>query len=342
MHKKKQQSALQMRMHQLIFSACVPRLIQIAARLGIADLLVDGPKTPAALARQLKVQPAHLARMLRTLASVGLFAEGAGGRFRLTPLARTLCTDGPNSLNHWARVSNNPFAWKAFGDLEYALTTGGRPFDHVHGLSLFEYLQQNPAKERGFSQAMASLSVTNNNAVARAYPFGRFARIVDVGGAHGHLLATVLRRFRRIEGVLYDQPQVIAKAAESGFITAADVRDRCETVGGDFFEGVPHGADAYLVKHVIHDWDDDQSVRLLRNCRDALAPGGRVLVIEHVISKGNGPDIGKLMDITMMAVTGGMERTAEEFRGLLTRAKLKFTRVIPTSSLVSIVEAVKS
>jgi SAM-dependent methyltransferase len=329
-------------MHGLILLICIPRLIQIAAKFGIADVLANGPQTPAVVASRVGVHPVPLGRMLRALASVGVFAEGVGGRYRLTPLARTLCGDRPDSLRNWARVANDLHIWAAFGDLHHALETGGLPFEHVHGASLFGYLQKHPDKERGFSEAMASLSVTNNNAVTRAYPFGRFSRVVDVGGAHGHLLATILRRFRRLRGVLYDLPQIVAAAAQSGFVNAADVQERCETLGGDFFKAVPAGADAYLMKHVIHDWDDEQSVRLLRNCREAMAPGGRVLVVEHVIAKGNGADLGKLMDISMMTLTGGMERTAEEFRGLLARAGLRLTRVIPTTSPVSIVEAVRA
>jgi SAM-dependent methyltransferase len=329
-------------MHELILLICIPRLIQITARLGIADVLSKGPQTTAAIAKRVGVNPVSLGRMLRALSSIGVFAEGARGRYRLTPLARTLCSDRPDSLHNWARVANDLHIWKAFGDLHYAVETGNLPFEHVHGASLFGYLQKHPDQEREFSQAMASLSVTNNNAVTRAYPFGRFSRVVDVGGAHGHLLATILRRFRKLKGVLYDLPQVVAAAAQSGFVNAVEVRERCETRGGDFFETVPPGADAYLIKHVIHDWDDEKSVRLLSNCREAMAPGGRVLVVEHVIAKGNGADLGKLMDIAMMTLTGGVERTAEEFRVLLARAGLRLRRVIPTTSPLSIVEAVST
>jgi len=188
--------------------------------------------------------------------------------------------------------------------------------------------------------SMASISSTENAAVARAYPFGRFRRLVDVGGAHGHLLATILARHKKLRGVLYDQPQVVAGAAASGFVTAPAVRDRCEVVGGSFFESVPEGADAYVMKYIIHDWDDEKAMRILRHCRDAMASGGRVLIVDHVIPPGNGADWGKLLDINMLVIPGGMERTREEFRDLLDRAGLKLARIVPTRCPLSVVEAV--
>jgi hypothetical protein len=185
---------------------------------------------------------------------------------------------------------------------------------------------------------MASISGTENAAIARAYPFGQFAQLVDVGGAHGHLLATILRRHRTVEGILYDQPQVVTAASASGFIAAADVRRRCRTVGGDFFASAPAGADGYIMKYIIHDWDDDKSLRILRNCRAAMAPGGRVLVVDHVIPPGNGANWGKLLDINMMVSPGGQERTREEFRDLFARAGLRLARIVPTASPLSILE----
>jgi SAM-dependent methyltransferase len=174
----------------------------------------------------------------------------------------------------------------------------------------------------------------------RAYPFGQLTQLVDVGGAHGHLLATILARHRKLRGVLYDQPLVVAAAAQSGFVSAAAVRARCEMRGGSSFDDVPAGADGYLMKYILHDWDDEKSHRLLENCRAAMAPGGRVLVVDHVIPPGNGANWGKLLDINMLALTGGRERTREEFRALFAGAGLRLRRIVPTACPLSILEAV--
>ena len=179
-----------------------------------------------------------------------------------------------------------------------------------------------------------------NAAVTRAYAFGKVRKVVDVGGAHGHLLASILRSYVKVRGVLFDQPAVIAEASKTGFIGADDLGGRCEVVGGDFFESVPAGADAYVMKYIIHDWDDDESVRILQNCRKAMAEDGRVLVIDHVVAAGNRFDWGKLMDINMMVMMGSKERTKDEFRQLFTRAGLRLKRVIRTASSLSILEGV--
>jgi hypothetical protein len=186
---------------------------------------------------------------------------------------------------------------------------------------------------------MSSLSAMENAAVARSYAFGKLERIVDVGGAQGHLLATILRSYVRLRGVLFDQPQVIGEALKAGFVTSPDVNSRCEVAGGDFFESVPAGADAYLMKYIIHDWDDERCVRLLRNCRAAMPANGRVLVVDHVVAPGNRFDWGKLLDINMMVMLGSKERTKEEFRQLFSRAGLRLKRVIRTGTPLSILEA---
>jgi hypothetical protein len=185
---------------------------------------------------------------------------------------------------------------------------------------------------------MASISATENEAVARAYPWKRHRRVVDVGGAHGHLLATILRRNKKLRGVLYDQPQVVAAAEASGFVSAPGVRERCEIVGGSFFDGVPPGADAYLMKYIIHDWDDAKCARILGHCRDALAPAGRVLVIDRVIAPGNDPDWSKWLDVNMLVGPGGRERTLAEFERLFAGADLRLVAQHPTASPLSVLE----
>jgi len=321
----------------LITGYWVSQMILVAARLGIADALAKGPKTSAAVAEQVGAHAPFVRRLLRTLASVGVFAETPNGRFRLTPTAATLRSGVPGSLRDFALMIIDDYIWDAWGDLFHGVQTGIVPFDHVHGQPIFGYLASHPEKERTFSASMASISGPENGAVARAYDFRRVGRLVDVGGAHGHLLATILRRHRKVRGVLYDQPQVVAGAAASGFL--AGLEDRVEVQGGDFFASVPTGADAYIMKYVVHDWDDERCVRLLGLCRQAMAAGGRVLVVENVVEPGNRPGWAKLLDINMMACLTGKERTKAEFRDLLARAGLTLRRVVPTASPISVLEA---
>ena len=330
------------KMRALISAYWTSQLVLVAAQLGVADVLAKGPRTAEAIAQQVGAQPAALRRVLRALASQGVFAVDARGRFRLTPLAQTLRSDRPGSLRDFARMMVDDYNWQSWGALLHGVRTGELPFDHVHGMPVFEYLARHPEKERVFAASMASISGTENAAVARAYPFGKLRQLVDVGGAHGHLLATILRRHRKLRGVLYDQPQVIAAAAQSGFLSTPDLAGRHELVGGSFFESVPAGADGYLMKYILHDWNDAQCLQILGHCRDAMAEGGRVLVVDHVVPPGNGADWAKLLDINMLVGPGGQERTREEFGDLFARAGLRLVRVVPTACPQSILEAVRA
>jgi len=326
----------------LISGYWISQCLHVVAKLGVADALARGPRAPDVLAAQLGAHGPFLRRVLRALASVGVFAEDAKGRFRLTPLAETLRSDRPGSLHDFTRMIVDDYNWQAWGALEHGVRTGELAFDHMHGRPLFDYLAQHPEKERVFAASMASISGTENAAIARAYPFGKLRQLVDVGGAHGHLLAAILRKHKKLRGVLYDQPQVVAGASQSGFLAGADLAARCEVRGGSFFDAVPAGADAYLMKYILHDWDDEKCLRILGHCRDAMAEGGRVLAVDHVIPKGNGADWGKLLDINMMALPGGQERTRDEFRDLFARAGLRLTRVVRTACPLSILEAVRA
>jgi len=325
----------------LISGYWVSQLVFVAAKLGIADVIAkDGPSTPQAIARRVKVKAPLLARILRALASVGVFAEGSGGRFRLTPLAQTLRSDRPGSLRSFAMMTVDDYNWQAWGLLADAVASGDLAFDKRFGMPIFQWLAQHPDKERVFAASMASISGTENAAIARAYPFSDVTRLVDVGGAHGHLLAAILARHKKLHGVLYDQPQVVGGAAKSGFLKKPDLARRSEVIGGDFFEAVPPGADGYVMKYIIHDWDDEKCVRILGNCRAVMDPKGRVLVVDHVIPPGNARSWGKLLDINMMVVPGGQERTREQFRALFARAGLRLKRIVPTDCPLSIVEGV--
>ena len=329
-------------MLSLITGFWVSQLVLVAARLGVADLLAKGPKTAEALAATVGAHAPFLRRVLRALASVGVFAEGPGGRFRLTPLAQVLRSGRPGSLHDFALMAVDDEQWQAWNSLLHGVMTGGLPFEQVHGVPFFTFLRSHPDKEKTFAASMAGISSAENAAVARAYPFGRLTRLVDVGGAHGHLLATILRRHRKLRGVLYDQPQVVAGAEQSGFVTAREVRERCRIEGGDFFSSVPAGADAYIMKYIIHDWDDEKCLRILGACRSAMAPEGRVLVVDHVIPPGNAANWGKLLDINMLVVPGGQERTRKEFENLFRRAGMRLKRVFRTACPLSILEAVRA
>jgi O-methyltransferase domain/Dimerisation domain len=327
---------------QLLGGYWVSQLLFVAVKLGIADRLAKGPLNAEVLAERVGADARHLYRLLRALASVGVFAEDRQGRFKLTKLAQMLRSDAKGSLYDFALMIVDDYNREAWGGLEYSVKTGRVAFDEVHKVPVFEYLKARPEKDREFSASMASISAGQNETIAAAYPFGRLSTIVDVGGAHGHLLASILRLNKKLKGVLYDQPQVVAAAAESGFVTVRGIAARCRTEGGDFFQSVPEGADGYLMKHIIHDWDDERCIKILENCRNAMAKTGKVLLVEAVIPKGNGPHFGKLLDINMMVIPGGQERTKEEFAALFARAGLRLNRIVPTTTPVSVLEAVRA
>jgi hypothetical protein len=320
------------------------QLVFVAAQLDLADVLAKGAIHSDELAERVRVDPVALRRVLRALAALGVFATDSKGRYKLAPLGQYLRSDHPQSQRDFARMMIDDYNWLAWGRLLQGVRSGGEPppFDRVHGMPFFEWLQRHPEKERVFAAAMASVSGAQNPGIAEGYPFGELGRLVDVGGAHGHLLAAILRRHKKLKGVLYDQPQVVAGAAARGFISAPDVRDRIEIAGGDFFEHVPAGADGYLMKYILHDWNDERCVRILELCREAMAPGGRVLAVEHVISPGSGFEIGKLMDLNMFVLLRGKERTKKEFAELFAAAGLKLRRVVATEATVSVVEAVRA
>ena len=341
MHNMPEPRPSQETMLALLTSFWISRLLFVVAKLGVADVLIEGPLSVQAIADKVGAKPEFLRRALRALASVDVFAEGTSGRFRLTPLAQTLRSDQPGSLRAFALMIASDYNWKAWGALEQSIANGANAFESANGAPFFKYLEQHPHEDQIFSASMADLSTMENAAIAKAYRFGKLRRLVDVGGAHGHMLVTILERHPELQGVLYDQPQVIAQAKVDSYINQVQVRGRCEAVGGDFFLSVPAGADAYIMKYILHDWDDEQCVQILKNCRDAMTADGCLLAVEYVIAPGNRADWAKLVDVNMMVTLGGRERTREEFQELFVRAGLKLKRVIPTESPLSILEAVR-
>ena len=319
----------------------VSRLIHVAATLRLADLLKAGPRTVDELATAAGVQPMALYRVLRALASVGVFAETKGRRFKLTPLAATLQSGVPGSMRSFALMINENYNWNAWEELLHGVTTGEATFRKAHGMSIFEYLEQHPEDLKVFGESMTSLSRAENPAIAAAYNFSGLRTLVDVGGGHGSLVATILEANPKLKGVLFDQPSVIARAEKDQHVTAKGVAERCTLESGDFFASVPKGGDAYIMKYILHDWDDERSVKILANCRAVMNAKGRVLVVDNVIPPGNDPAWGKLLDIQMLVI-GGRERTKKEFAAMFAEAGLKLTRVWPTACPLSIVEGVRA
>ncbi|HEV8336675.1 MAG TPA: methyltransferase [Candidatus Polarisedimenticolia bacterium] len=325
-------------MLDLVTGYWVSQLVYVAAKLELADRLAKGPKTAADLAAETGANPIALHRILRALAGVGVFKETAGGRFKLTPLAGTLRTGVPGSMRDFAVMMVEDYNWEAWQDILESVRNGEAAFPRVHGMKIFEYYEKHPEKGGDFARAMSSLSGTENPAIAAAYDFSALRTLVDVGGSQGHLLAEILRRNRRLRGVLFDLPHAVERAKAAPYLNAKGLHGRIEFVAGDFFRGVPEGADAYIMKYILHDWDDSLCTKILKSCREALAPGGRVLVVDTVVPRGNAPHWGKLLDVNMLAMTGGRERTASEFQDLLAGAGFRLKRIVPTACPLSIVE----
>jgi SAM-dependent methyltransferase len=331
-----QQPPPQQQLAMMISSYWVSAAIYVAAKLGIADLVHDAPQTIEGLAGRTGVHAPSLRRLLRALASVGVFAEGDDGRYRLTPLAEPLRKDAPAS--QWAlAIMCGEEMFRTYGDLLDSVRTGGTAFDRVFGQPIFPFLQKHPEKAAVFDKAMVAIHGRETGAVLDAYDFSPVKTLADVGGGNGSVLIETLRRHAHLSGVLYDLPGVVDRATRD--IAAAGLSGRCIAVGGDFFESVPGGADAYLLRHVIHDWDDEKAARILRNVRKAIPAGGRLLLVESVIPAGNEPCPAKLLDLTMLAMTGGLERTEDEYRKLLASVGFRLARVVPTRADVSVIEA---
>lgn len=324
-------------LNQMIVGSWVTQAIYVSAEIGIADLLAIDPCTVEELAEETRTHPASLYRVLRALASVGIFREDAEGRFSLTEMGNLLRSDAPGSKRSLAIMAGAEF-YRSWGGLLSSVETGGAAFDKVFGKQFFRYMSENPDRWRIYDAAMTGVHDSETIPVLDAYDFRQFQTIVDIGGGNGLALAAILRRHTEARGILFDLPDVAKRARE--VMARAGVPDRCRIVGGDFFESVPAAGDAYLLRHVIHDWEDREAVAILANCRDAMRPGGKVLVVETVIPNGNEPCFGKWLDL-MMLVVGGRERTEDQYRELFSAAGLRLARIVPTTHEVSIIEGMR-
>lgn len=320
----------------MLFGGLIQQCIRAVAILKVADLLAEGPRTIDDLAQKAKAHEPSLYRVLRTLASVGIFAETSGRNFELTPLGDLLRSDVPESMHDFAILQGEDWNWRGSGQLVHTVRTGEPAHDKVHGMKLFEFLQKNPTEGELFNRAMTSYSVATIPAIVGGYDFSNIRKLVDVGGGYGSLLAAILKANPRLHGVVFDLVAVVKGAGDA----LAGAQDRTELIAGDFFESVPSDADAYILKNVIHDWDDDRARQILQNISYAMAPAAKVLIVDMIVPPGNEPGPAKLVDMQMIVTTGGKERSEAEFGELLSSAGLKLTRVLPTMSPMSIVEAV--
>jgi hypothetical protein len=324
---------------QLAFGAMMTQALYVAAKLEIADLLAAKPQTISELAAATGTHERSLYRVLRSLASIGVFEEIDPKVFALTPYSEPLRSDAPNSMRNGAIFMGEEWHWRVWGDMLYSVQTGKPAWGHVLGAEVFDYFAENPRQAEIFNNAMTDMSVNTAPAVVEAYDFSGVNRLTDIAGGHGYLLAQVLKANPNINGILFDMPQVIAGAG--ALLEKEGVAARVEKVSGDFFSSVPQGADAYMMKHIIHDWDDERAARILKNINQAMAEDGKVLIVEVVVPEGNEPHYSKLLDLEMLASPGGVERTAQEYRELLAAAGFRLTRIVPTKTPFSIIEGVR-
>jgi hypothetical protein len=326
-------------MLQLISGFWISRCIYIAAKLGIADLVNDGPRTVAELATATATHAPSLFRVMRALASVGIFSQDDRGRFGITPLSATLRSDAPGSLRAFAMTELGEEHYPAWGDLLHSVRTGGIAFDHTFGMDVWEFFKRNSENAKIFNDAMSGMTAQANEAILAKYDFAGINTIVDVGGGHGGLITSILKRHPQMRGILFDSPQVIEGA--KALINETGVGDRCTLTNGNFFESVPMGGDSHILKWIIHDWDDEKSITILQNCHRALPENGKLILIEAVVPEGTEPHFSKFIDLNMLVMTGGRERTEDEFRALYEAAGFRLTRVVATESPFSVIEGVR-
>jgi O-methyltransferase/methyltransferase family protein len=322
---------------QMAMAHWVSHIVYVAAKLNLADHLANGPKSADELAGPTKTHLPSLYRFMRTLANLGILTEDVTHRFALTPLGDALKTGAPGSARASILTLASDWMSRGLGQLLYSVQTGNSGIEKSLGMPFFDWLAKHPEEVSLFSETMVGIHGAEPPAVAAAYDFTGLATIVDVGGATGHLLTTILGRYPGPRGILYDLPHVVRDAP--ALIQARGLADRITIESGSFFERVPSGGDAYLLSHIIHDWTESQCLTILGHCRRAMKPDSRLLIIEMVLPAGDTPHPGKMLDMMMLVGPGGQERTEQEYGALLGKAGFRLTRVVPTASPVSVVEA---
>ncbi len=324
-------------LRQLIMGFRASQMVYVAAKLGVADHLEAGPQTADALATAVGAAPRPLYRLLRALAGLGIFAETRAGTFALTPMGRLL-QGRPGSLRSSALLYGDEVFWSAYGQMLHSVQTGEPAFEHAHGAPLFSYLAADQRAASLFHETMREFSDREIAAILASYDFSSFRHAVDIGGGHGALIAALLAAHPHLRGTVLD----LEPAADGArrLLADADLAGRARFVVGSFFDQAPAGGDIYLLKSVLHNWSDTDAIRILRCCRQAIAPDGRLLVIERLIPPGNEPSEAKLFDINMLVVVGSQERTEPEYSALFRAAGFELARLMPTESDMTLIEGV--
>ena len=333
----------QVAMLQFLGGIRVARSIYVAAELGIADLLADGAKSVEELAQATDTHGPSLYRVLRSLAAFGIFAEDEAGRFTLTATAEFLQTHFPDSVRASVRLFGKDWHWQVWGNLYESVETGESAFHQLHGMEFFDYCEQNPEFTKVSGESKTSISARASASLLANYDFSSMSKVVDIAvmGGYGNTLVSLLTANPTVRGVLFDIQPVIAEAQPT--IEAAGLSDRCELIAGHCLNSVPSGGDAYILMFVVHNWDDERAIKILKNCHTAMAENGRLVIVEMIMPKGNEPFVGKLIDLESLLITpGGYERTEEQYRLLLEAAGFKVVQTIPTQTANSIIEAVRA
>ncbi len=323
---------------QMITGYWTSQAIYAAAKLGIADLLKEGSKNTEQLAEESGTNSDALYRLMRALASVGIFVENEQKEFSLTPLAELLRSDAKGSKRALSMMTGDE-QFQAWSEIIYSIQTGNTAFGKVFEKPLFDYLGENPEKAGIFDAAMTGIHGRETGSILDAYDFSGIKVLADIGGGNGSNMIGFLQKYTEMKGILFDLSHVIERAQPN--IENAGLEDRCQLASGDFFESIPKEADAYLMRHIIHDWDDEKSLAILRNCHAAMPKNGKLLIIESVIPSGNEPFGGKFLDLVMMLIPGGKERTEVEYRTLFEEAGFELTKIVPTNSELSIIEGIR-
>jgi hypothetical protein len=314
----------------------ITQAIHVASVLGIAGLLKDGPRAIDELASATKTHPRTLYRLLRALAAVGVFHEEEDRRFSLTAMGDCLRPDSATPIGSWAQYVGTPYVWRTWCHLLDSVRTGENTFQAVHGKDVWHYRAEHPDDRATFDRAMTDMSRGSAEAVIAAYDFSGFRHVVDVGGGRGLMLSEILSAQPRMQGTLFDQPGVVAEA--KAVLEGRGVSDRCRIIGGSFFEAVPEGGDAYVMRAIIHDWEDDEAIAILKVCRRAMRDDAKLLLIERLIAPPNQMPASKFSDLNMLVMPGGLERTDKEFSHLLAAGGFELTRIAAAGNF-NVIEA---
>jgi hypothetical protein len=323
---------------QMASAIWTARAVYVAARLGLADILSNGPLTADEIAEKCGAHAHSTHRLLRALSSRGLFTEVEPKKYELTGLGAALKTGAPGGARAMVLTIGGDWQWKAWDHFFEAIRTGQPGLRRAFGVGLFEYLAAHPDEGALYDEAMMGFYSAVGPAVVAAYDFSQFKAVADLGGGTGTLLATILKANEKLQGTVFELAYAVPRARQT--LESLGLSARCDVMEGDFFKAVPAGRDAYILSHVLHDWNDERTLSILRNCRTAIAQNGKLLIVEAVLPPGDAPHPGKFMDLLMLTVTGGLERTAEEYGELLAAANFKLTRVVRTTIPQSVVEAV--